>query len=136
MMCERRDFIIKLGFFDHEFRKTSNFLSEKQINSPPEKNLQYSPRGVAKIEECERHAGREAEKKSSATQQENNSFVFFEHPLDGKVNFVEKSMNIEGGGTERLNLCGEAGGTTETNDRFSGKSWAFSVNNPNMRGKT
>ena len=63
-------------------------------------------------------------------------FCFFEHPLDGKVTFVEKSMKIDGDGAECLNLCGEAEGTTENNYRFSGKSWAFSVNNPKMCGKT
>ena len=35
------DLLKKLGIFDHEFEKTSNFLSEKQIHSPPEKKQQY-----------------------------------------------------------------------------------------------
>ena len=29
---QKDDLLKKLGMFDHEFRKTSNFLSEKQIN--------------------------------------------------------------------------------------------------------
>ena len=35
------DLLKKLGIFDHEFRKTSNYLSEEQIHSPHEKNEQY-----------------------------------------------------------------------------------------------
>ena len=87
-------------------QKWSNFPNGKQIHSPSKKKQQYFRRGVAKIEKCERHAGREAKKKTNATQQENNIFDFLNTP-SARRRFLSK-MGVES--RECLNLCGEAGG--------------------------
>ena len=74
----------KQAFLKSTSQKWSNYLSEEQIHSAPAKNWQYYQGGVAKIEKSERHAGREAKKKTSATQQENQNFDLLNTPWAGR----------------------------------------------------
>ena len=75
----RCKFTIKTGVFEWRSQKWSNFPNRKQIHSPSKKKQQYFRRGVAKIEKCERHAGREAKKKNEP-RATGEPFRFVEHP--------------------------------------------------------
>ena len=75
----------KIGFFEVEIARMVE-LPERGANSftSRNKNVNITADLVSKIGKSERHAGREAKKKTSATQQENKIFDFLNTPWTGK----------------------------------------------------